>query len=106
MKPNKSIRNGMVIKKDNVNDVSIIDSSVEKWNDPVITPLVPYSAFQLTPILFFLVHSEYKMGLCIAFYILAKICEKYDKQIFELTFKNVSGHTIKHLIAGIGMFFI
>jgi len=35
------------------------------------------------------------------FYVLAKIFETFDRQIFALTAHTVSGHTLKHLAAGI-----
>lgn len=43
--------------------------------------------------------------LGMGFYILAKILEYYDKQTFYLTFHILSGHTLKHLTAGIGAFY-
>lgn len=38
------------------------------------------------------------------FYVLAKIVEGYDQQIYQLTFKVISGHALKHLFAGYGCF--
>lgn len=34
------------------------------------------------------------------FYVLAKVCELADRQIFSLTRHTISGHTLKHLAAG------
>jgi hypothetical protein len=34
------------------------------------------------------------------FYVLAKICETADRQIFSLDQRTISGHTLKHLAAG------
>ena len=39
------------------------------------------------------------------FYTLSKLCEYFDKQIYELMGQVVSGHTIKHLLAAIATFF-
>ena len=39
------------------------------------------------------------------FYILSKISEHFDKQIYELLGYIVSGHTIKHLLAAVATFF-
>ena len=39
------------------------------------------------------------------FYILSKIAEHFDKQVYELLGYIVSGHTIKHLLAAIATFF-
>lgn len=38
-------------------------------------------------------------------YILAKLCELNDLSIFSLTNEVISGHTLKHLFAGAGLFF-
>ncbi len=39
------------------------------------------------------------------FYILSKLAEHFDKQIFELLDQIVSGHTLKHLLAAMATFF-
>ncbi len=47
------------------------------------------------------------MDLCIAFvlFVLAKLCELFDKQIYSLG-GIVSGHTLKHLVAGLSSYWI
>jgi hypothetical protein len=40
------------------------------------------------------------------FYALAKICEHFDKAIFQATGGFWSGHTLKHLIAAIALYYI
>jgi hypothetical protein len=47
------------------------------------------------------------MDLCVAFilFVVAKLCELLDKQIYSLG-GMVSGHTLKHLIAGLSSFWI
>ena len=37
----------------------------------------------------------------LAWYLVAKVTEHFDKQIFQLTGKRISGHTIKHLAAAL-----
>lgn len=39
-------------------------------------------------------------------YALAKVFELYDKEVFDLLSHKVSGHTLKHLIAGIGVYIL
>jgi len=68
--------------------------------------LVPYLTFQLAPMIFFLLYKEYHMIPCIMLYIAAKLFEMVDYQIYIHTNGLVSGHTIKHLIAGLSMFTI
>ena len=40
------------------------------------------------------------------FYVLAKIVEIYDKEILVLNNKILSGHSLKHLFAATGAFYI
>ena len=66
-----------------------------------------YGAVQAYSVLFLLVAlllpSPYTrasdLGIVAAFYVLAKILEVLDKEVFELTGHFVSGHTLKHLAA-------
>ena len=46
------------------------------------------------------------LGYCALAYIAAKVCEYYDTEIFELSAQWISGHTMKHITAAIGGFFI
>jgi hypothetical protein len=39
-------------------------------------------------------------------YIVAKVAEMLDHQIYRWTAELVSGHTVKHLVAGIGPFLL
>ena len=39
-------------------------------------------------------------------YILAKICERYDAFIFNQTKHTISGHTLKHIFAGLSALFV
>ena len=42
----------------------------------------------------------------LAFYVLAKIAELHDREIYELTSQAVSGHVLKHLLAAFGALFV
>ena len=42
----------------------------------------------------------------LGFYLLAKICEYYDEQVFEASHRIASGHTIKHLLSAVGCLLI
>lgn len=75
--------------------------------------LRPYILTQYGSILAILVLSYFNPGtknayvyLPLSFYLLAKICEYYDHLIYEITDNKVSGHTLKHLIAGISTAFL
>ena len=64
--------------------------------------------FLLTIPVYYILFSErvryenYKqIFVSLGFYALAKMTEKFDKQVFALTGRTVSGHTLKHLLAGI-----
>ena len=78
--------------------------SILKWK--LLLDLVPYATIQLTMIIYWLIFPSYNMQYAIIFYIMAKICEDYDYKIYILTNKIISGHTIKHILAGLALFFI
>ena len=48
-------------------------------------------------------HGKY-LGWMVAWYVLAKITEHYDLEIFELTERVISGHTLKHIFAGVATY--
>ena len=83
--------------------------SVFYWH--VTDDLRPYAMVQfyslaLLPLLMLLFPSQYSGAMpgylaSLLFYIAAKFTEAKDKQIFEATGRRVSGHTLKHLLAGI-----
>ena len=50
-------------------------------------------------------HQRYLIFAFIA-YLLAKFSEFYDKEIFSLTVEQLSGHSLKHLLASMGVFLI
>ena len=67
--------------------------------------LIPYASFQLSMILYWLFFDNL-MLIPVLMYISAKIFEDNDLKIFNITNKNVSGHTLKHIISGLAIFFI
>jgi hypothetical protein len=50
-------------------------------------------------------HKRYLL-LALLCYVLAKVTEVMDRQIFLFTYEQLSGHTIKHLFAALGAFWI
>lgn len=78
--------------------------SLIKWK--LVLDIIPYASIQLTLIIYWLLFPSYNMQTAIIFYLMAKICEDYDYKIYILTNKTISGHTIKHLLAGTALFFI
>lgn len=74
--------------------------------------LRPYVALQLFPIIFIPVFllfypkpydkTSYLWG-ALLFYALARICEVLDKPIYLHTAQVISGHTLKHLMAGLAV---
>jgi len=50
--------------------------------------------------------KQYFLLLALAFYILAKVSEAYDRAVFELTHHVISGHSLKHLLAALALLMI
>ncbi len=46
-------------------------------------------------------HQKYLI-IALMFYLLAKVTETYDKEIFSFNFKLLSGHSLKHILASFG----
>lgn len=76
-----------------------------KWTDD----LRLYALVQFLPLLviaWLVAAGDPKHGgwlqhvLALTFYALAKCCEDWDRKIFELTGRRVSGHSLKHVLAG------
>lgn len=69
--------------------------------------LVPLLSIPTTMILFKRrhTHASYLL-IALICYILAKMSESLDRQIFELLGENISGHSVKHIIAAIGIYYI
>lgn len=73
-----------------------------------------YAAVQVYSIvallLMLLVRSRYTrgsdFGTVVGFYVLAKILELCDRQVFSLSGQRVSGHTLKHLAAAMASYWI
>ncbi len=49
---------------------------------------------------------QWLLVAALAGYLIAKVFEAYDRQIYELTGQLLGGHTLKHLFAAMGCFFI
>jgi hypothetical protein len=47
---------------------------------------------------------QWYLFVALVCYLLAKVTELYDKEIFSLTGETVSGHTIKHILAALGAY--
>lgn len=62
------------------------------------------------PLLFVLLRPRYTRSadifLVIAFYVVAKLCEGFDRAIFAASAGLVGGHALKHLFAAAGVWFV
>lgn len=67
--------------------------------------LIPYASCQLSIILYWVLFDA-NMIIPIILYIIAKICEDYDLIIYNYTNKQISGHTLKHIISGLAIFYV
>ncbi len=80
------------------------------WDDLRFYFWVQFSSFICIPIILLSFKSHYnqKSGYfyCLLFYFLAKLTETFDKKIFFMTSQVVSGHTLKHLLAGLGLWYL
>ncbi len=81
-------------------------SSVVYWyitNDLRFYIWIQAAPLATIPTIMLLFKSKYShqwlLVLALAFYILAKITELYDMQIFQWTYEILSGHSMKHLLA-------
>lgn len=61
----------------------------------------------IVPLLVILFRPHYsqqvKLIVALGFYVLAKITELYDREVFELTGVLLSGHSLKHLLSAVGI---
>ncbi|MBP2626038.1 MAG: hypothetical protein H6Q68_749 [Firmicutes bacterium] len=69
--------------------------------------LVQYLPILLVPLIIILFPKKFEgdqyYWILLSSYIIAKGFEMQDNQIFEMTHHVISGHTLKHLIAGVGI---
>src|SRR5437762_67817 len=65
-----------------------------------------YGVAQYFPVIVLLILIEGWLWAAGAAYLIAKICELFDAQIFRALHETVSGHTLKHLFAAAGIYFI
>jgi len=68
--------------------------------------LIPYTLYQTVPVILFVFDTTLNMQYYGIFYILAKLCENNDIKIYLMTNKIISGHTIKHILAGLALLYI
>ena len=75
--------------------------------------LKPYVLVQFLPMLIIMLLLNGKVEEQYAYYwtalgcyIFAKLFEHIDHQVYQLTNKTISGHTIKHLWAAVGMWIL
>ena len=69
--------------------------------------LIPLLTIPVAMLLFKGNYSHQKFLLyALIFYLLAKVTETYDKEIFLFTYEQLSGHSMKHILASIGPLFI
>ena len=67
--------------------------------------LSPILTAILVPILFKSISLKLRYLIYAAFlYIIAKITEVYDREVFSLTDQTLSGHTLKHLLAALAIY--
>ena len=72
--------------------------------------LVQYLPLVLIPVILLAFPARYTavkyIWLALGSYALAKAFEHFDHQIWELTQHLMSGHTLKHLVSGLGIYFL
>ena len=73
--------------------------------------LLPYSILWLSVIFLLLyvyydTEYRYESLLIVILIVIIRLVEIYDKQIYKLTNNILSGHSLKHILAGIGIYLI
>lgn len=70
--------------------------------------IVQFSSFVTVPLILVLFHSRFTLKryyvFALAFYALAKWTEVKDGEIYEATNELISGHSLKHILAAVGLF--
>lgn len=64
-----------------------------------------YGVVQFFPGLLILARKRWELSLVLVFYALAKVCESYDRPIYD-ALQAISGHTLKHFAAAAATFVI
>ncbi|MBI3575845.1 MAG: hypothetical protein HY083_09370, partial [Gammaproteobacteria bacterium] len=85
-------------------------ASVITWHytdDLRLYVLVQFLPLLLLPAILLLFDSPYThrglLPLALAIYVIAKLAEHYDREVFEMTGEIVSGHSLKHLLAALAL---
>ena len=72
--------------------------------------LVQFLPMLIIPILLFVFKSHYSYikgyWLLLLCYLLAKVFEHFDAEIYALLGQAISGHSLKHMVAGLGMYIL
>jgi uncharacterized membrane protein YhaH (DUF805 family) len=72
--------------------------------------LVQFLPLLMLPVVLFLFKSPYThrglLLLALAVYVLSKVAEYYDTAVFAATGENLSGHSLKHLLAAAALFVV
>lgn len=72
--------------------------------------LVQFLPIIVIPFMLFLFNSPYsetkKLINVVIWYLIAKILEHFDYDIFDITFQFVSGHTLKHIAAAFSVYYM
>jgi hypothetical protein len=67
--------------------------------------MVPLLLIPIVMLLFRATYShQWLLVLALGFYVLAKVAESFDQQLFALSAQTVSGHSVKHILAALGCF--
>jgi len=72
----------------------------------VVDDLRLYGVAQYFPVVVLLIVIEGWLWAAAAAYGIAKVCETFDRPIYRALHETVSGHTLKHLFAALGIWFI
>lgn len=79
-----------------------------KFDDLLIYGIVQYVPILIMIFILLIKPESYddKIWKAILLYLIAKICENLDKQIYKLSNYLISGHTIKHIFGALSIIFI
>lgn len=87
-----------------------IYTEMQSAGDLRLYGLVQYLPLAVIPILLLAFPARYSgvkyIWLALASYAAAKAFEHFDETVWELTRHLVSGHTLKHLVSGLGIYFL
>lgn len=89
---------------------SFTESHPSKTGDLRPYIIVQFAPVLLTPFIIMIYPNSYThttyMYISVALYVVAKVTEVYDQQIYRILYYQLSGHTLKHIIAAYGIFIL